>query len=103
VLLGKVAQKAGALCIGVDIDQYYTVPEAKSCLVTSAEKKLVLGVATLVGQAKAGTIKGGNYTGQVGLSPHHDLESKVPAAVKVRLKKTTTAVLAGSIPTGFKG
>jgi basic membrane protein A len=101
--IGKVAQKAGALCIGVDIDQYYTVPEAKSCLVTSAEKKLVLGVATLVGQAKAGTIKGGNYVGQVGLAPHHDLESKVPAAVKVRLKKTTTGVLAGSIPTGFKG
>ena len=101
--LGKVAQKAGAFCIGVDIDQYYTVPEAKSCLVTSAEKKLVLGVATLVGQAKAGTIKGGNFVGQVGLAPHHDLESKVPAAVKVRLKKTTTGVLAGSISTGFKG
>ena len=29
--------------------------------------------------------------------------SKVPAAVKVRLKKTTTAVLAGTIATGFKG
>jgi basic membrane protein A len=101
--LGKVAQKAGAFCIGVDTDQYYTVPEAKSCLVTSAEKKLTLGVAALVGQAKAGTIKGGNFVGQVGLSPHHDLESKVPAAVKVRLKKTTTAVLAGTISTGFKG
>lgn len=101
--LGKVAQKAGALCIGVDTDQYYTVPEAKSCLVTSAEKKLALGVSALVAQAKAGTIKGGNFVGQVGLSPHHDLESKVPAAVKVRLKKTTTGVLAGSISTGFKG
>jgi len=28
---------------------------------------------------------------------------KVPSAVNVRLKKTTTGVLAGSIPTGFKG
>jgi basic membrane protein A len=101
--LGKVAQKAGAFCIGVDTDQYLTVPEAKACLVTSAEKKLVLGVTTLVGQAKAGTIKGGNYTGQVGLSPFHDLDSKVPAIVKVRLKKTTTGILAGSISTGFKG
>lgn len=101
--LGKVAQKSGAICIGVDIDQYYTVPEAKSCLVTSAEKKLVLGVSTLVGQVKAGTIKGGNFVGQVGLSPFHDLDSKVPSAVKVRLKKTTTAILAGTIATGFKG
>lgn len=101
--LGKVAQKSGAICIGVDIDQYYTVPEAKSCLVTSAEKKLVLGVSTLVGQVKAGTIKGGNFVGQVGLSPFHDLDSKVSATVKVRLKKTTTAILAGTIATGFKG
>ena len=101
--LGKVAQKKGALCIGVDIDQYFTVPEAKSCLVTSAEKKLVDGVSTLVGQAKAATIKGGNYTGKVGLSPFHDLSSKVPAAVNAALKKVTTGVLAGSIPTGFKG
>jgi len=101
--LGKVAQKAGAFCIGVDTDQYYTVPEAKSCIVTSAEKKLADGVSTLVGQAKAGTIKGGNYTGKVGLSPFHDLDSKVPAVVKVRLKKVTTGILAGSISTGFKG
>jgi basic membrane protein A len=101
--LGKVAQKAGAFCIGVDTDQYFTVPEARPCLITSAEKKLVLGVATLVGQAKAGTIKGGNFVGQVGLSPHHDLNSKVPSVVKVRLKKTTAAVLAGTISTGFKG
>jgi len=101
--LGKVAQKKGALCIGVDTDQYFTVPEAKGCLVTSAEKKLADGVATLVGQAKAGTIKGGNYTGKVGLSPFHDLSSKVPSAVNAALKKTTTAVLAGTIKTGFKG
>ena len=101
--LGKVAQKAGAFCIGVDTDQYFTVPEARPCLITSAEKKLALGVSTLVGQAKAGTIKGGNFVGQVGLSPHHDLNSKVPAVVKVRLKKTTKAVLAETISTGFKG
>jgi basic membrane protein A len=101
--LGKVAQKAGAFCIGVDTDQYLTVPEAKACIVTSAEKKLTLGVSTLIAQAKAGTIKGGNFTGQVGLSPFHDLDSKVPAVVKVRLKKVTTGILAGSISTGFKG
>lgn len=101
--LGKVAQKKGALCIGVDTDQYYTVPEAKSCLVTSAEKKLVDGVATLVGQAKAGTIKGGNFTGKVGLAPFHDLASKVPASVKGRLTQITKKVLAGTVSTGFKG
>ena len=99
----KVAQKAGAFCIGVDTDQYYTVPEAHACMVTSAEKKLVLGVSTLIGQVKAGTIKGGNYTGQVGLSPFHDLDSKVPAVVKVRLKKLTVKVLDGTVPSGFKG
>ena len=101
--LGKVAQKAGALCIGVDTDQYFTVPEGKACLVTSAEKKLVDGVATLVGQVKAGTIKGGNFTGNVGLSPFHDNASKVPAVVKVRLKKLTASILAGAVSTGFKG
>ena len=103
----EIAKAEGAgtaiFCIGVDTDQYLTVPEAKACIVTSAEKKLTLGVSTLVGQAKAATIKGGNYVGQVGLSPFHDLSSKVPAVVAVRLKKVTTGILAGSISTGFKG
>ena len=100
--LGKIAQTAGKFCIGVDTDQYFTVPEAKACLVTSAEKKLVDGVATLVGQAKDGTIVGGNFTGNVGLAPFHDLESSVPDDVKALLEGITTKVIAGEIATGFK-
>jgi len=34
--LARTAQKSGAYCIGVDTDQWETVPEAQACLVTSA-------------------------------------------------------------------
>ena len=100
--LGKVAKKKGALCIGVDTDQWLTVPEARPCLVTSAMKLLAKGVSTLVGQAKAGTMKGGNFNGDVGLASYHALANKVPAAVAKKVKALTPKVLSGAVKTGVK-
>ena len=44
----EVAKDAGKLCIGVDTDQWETVPEAHPCLVTSAMKLINDGVIALV-------------------------------------------------------
>ena len=100
--LGKVAKKKGALCIGVDTDQWLTVPEAQPCLVTSATKQLDKGVQSLVGQAKAGTMKGGNFVGDVALAPYHALSSSVSAAVSTKVDALISQVLSGAVPTGVK-
>jgi basic membrane protein A and related proteins len=97
----EIAKKPGALCVGVDTDQWDTVPEAQPCLITSAMKLITPGVEKLLSQAKDGSIKGGNFVGDVGLAPFHDFESKVPADVKSKVDEITKGVLDGSIPTGY--
>jgi basic membrane protein A len=102
--LGELAKTSGAgtdkFCIGVDVDQYNTLPEAKPCLVTSAEKKISDGVATLLGQAKDGSIKGGEFLGTTGISDFHDLADKVPAEVKTKVEAIVKGLEDGSIKTG---
>lgn len=99
--LGEVAKSSGAgtslYCIGVDVDQWNTVPEAHPCLVTSAEKKLVEGTTDLLKQAKDGSIKGGNFLGKTGLAPFHDFDSKIPADVKSKVEKVLADIESGTI------
>ncbi len=102
--LGQVAKAAGAgtttFCIGVDTDQWLTVPEAHKCLVTSAEKDITSGTVELLKQAKAGSIKGGNFEGTVALAPFHDFDATIPAEVKTKVAAVVTGLKAGSIKTG---
>jgi len=87
-------------CIGVDIDQYNTVPQAQSCLLTSAEKKLVAGTSALVLASFDGTFPGGNFVGATGLAPYHDTEDAVPAEVKTEVEGVIAGLLDGSLETG---
>ncbi|MCE1174464.1 MAG: BMP family ABC transporter substrate-binding protein [Propionibacteriales bacterium] len=102
--LGQVAKAPGAgtsvFCIGVDTDQWFTVPEAHGCLVTSAEKKIADGTAALVKAAKDGSIKGGNWVGKAGISPFHDFDAKVPQAVKDEVAKVVADLASGALKTG---
>jgi basic membrane protein A len=104
--LGEVAKTAGAgdklFCIGVDQDQYNTLPAARPCLVTSAEKLITKGVSDLLKQAKDGSIKAGNFDGDTGISDFHDLASKVPADVQTKVKDIVAKLTDGSLQTGVK-
>lgn len=73
-------------CIGVDTDQWYVVPEAQPCLLTSAIKRIREGVELLVMAAAAGEIAPGNFRGEVGLAPFHDFETVVPQEVMFELE-----------------
>jgi len=86
--------------IGVDQDQYYSVPEAQKVLITSAMKLITPGVEDLIKQAVRGTFKGGNFKGSVGLAPFHDLESVVSQEVKDKLAEIDKGLKDGSIQTG---
>lgn len=100
--LARIAKAKGKFCIGVDVDQWNTVPEAQPCLVTSAEKLIAPGVADLIGKAKAGKFVGGNVYGTVGIAPYHALANKVPASVKAKVVAITKKILSGSLSTGVK-
>lgn len=100
--LARVAKKKGAFCIGVDTDQWNTVPEAQPCLVTSAMKNISAGVQVLIKQVKDGNFAGGNFLGTVGTAPYHKLSGKVPAAVQKKVKALTVNILAGTVKTGVK-
>jgi basic membrane protein A len=87
------------MAIGVDTDQYLTVPEAQKVLLSSGMKLITPGVFNLIKSVKDGAFKGGNITGQVGLAPFHDFESKVPAEVKTKLQEIDKGLKDGSIKT----
>jgi basic membrane protein A len=100
--LQEVATHAGLFCIGVDTDQWDTLPAAQPCLVSSAMKLITPSLVDLLNQAAGGTIQGGNYYGPGGLAPFHDFESKIPQEVKDKLAQIDAGLRDGSISTGYK-
>jgi basic membrane protein A len=94
------AAQAGKYAIGVDADQYLTLPEAAPRMLSSAMKLIVPGVAELIAVAKDGSIVAGNFTGQAGYAPYHDMDGNVSAEVKTAMEKINAGLLDGSITTG---
>jgi basic membrane protein A len=99
--LMEVAGNEGKFCIGVDTDQWETVPEAHDCLISSAMKLITPGVFGLIEMDKEGSFPAGNYVGPVGLAPFHDFESVIPQDVKDSLEEIDKGLKDGSISTGY--
>lgn len=93
------AAQRGMYGIGVDIDQYNTLPEAAKQLLTSALKPIIAPVAELIKEAKAGQTKGGLFFGAAGYAPYHDLASKVPADVDAEMQALLKGLTDGTIKT----
>ncbi len=88
--------------IGADVDQYYTNPEARPALISSAMKNVDVAVynylKTVVdGSVKAGISIGTLQNGAVGLAPFHDWDSKIPAGLKAQIQKASDGIKDGSI------
>jgi basic membrane protein A len=99
----EVAGTAGLYCIGVDSDQWETVPEAHACLISSAMKLITPAVFDLITMANEGTFPSGNYYGAAGLAPFHDFDSTIPQDVKDLIDSTAAGLLDGSSTTGYGG
>ncbi len=103
--LQEVATADGAgeavFCIGVDTDQWNTVPAAQPCLVSSAMKLITPGVVELVTMASEGEFPGGNYFGDADLAPFHDFDDMIPQELKDLLEETKAGLIDGSIDTGY--
>ncbi len=98
----EAAQHEGVFCIGVDTDQWFTVPEAHPCLVSSAMKLIDKATEELIILSSEDSFPGGgNYYGDVGLAPFHDFDAVVPETLKTELDELATALVAGEVTTGY--
>ncbi len=94
------AAQRGVYAIGVDTDQFFTLPEAAARLLSSAMKPETEPVAAVIKATKAGNFPtGGIYMGPSGYAPYHDLASKVPANVDTEMKALLKGLSDGSIKT----
>jgi basic membrane protein A len=90
----------GVYGIGVDSDQYFTLPEAQKGLLSSAMKPITQPVAALIKLAKTGAFPtNGAFVGPSGYAPFHDLDSVVPAEVKTEMEALLKGLQDGSIKT----
>ncbi|MDK1028555.1 MAG: BMP family ABC transporter substrate-binding protein [Anaerolineae bacterium] len=85
--------------IGVDTDQYFTLPEAAPRLLSSAMKLLTPGTFDLIKLAKEGNLSSGNAFGTAAYAPYHDVEDEVPAEVKAQMDEIAAGLIDGSITT----
>ena len=93
----ETAGVEGAYCIGVDTDQWLTVPEAHDCLVSSAMKLLTPAVYELITMSTEGTFPGGNFIGAVGLAPYHDFESMIGQDILDKIEEARVGLEDGTI------
>lgn len=93
------AAQADAYVIGVDTDQYLTLPDAALRMLSSAVKLITPGVFELIKLSKDGSFPSGNYFGDVGYAPYHDLDNEVPAEVKTMMAEINAGLLDGLITT----
>ncbi len=105
--LQEVAATEGAgtvlFCIGVDTDQWETLPAAQPCLVSSAVKEITPSVIELINlYAADGTMTAGNFFGGAGLAPFHDFEDSIPQEIKDKLDEINAALADGSLTTGYQ-
>jgi basic membrane protein A len=96
-------QEAGALFIGVDADQYVTVPGSGDVMLTSSLKYMDVAAFDAIKKTIEGGFPGGQNLeyglsdGAVGLAPYHDFESKISQAIKDKVAEAEKGILDGTI------
>lgn len=101
------AKENGKWGVGVDVDQYNTLPNEKDILITSVMKRLDNAVFTVVENTVNGQFGGGGVyvgtleNGGVGLAPYHDFEGQVPAELTQEVQTIIDGIKAGTISTGW--
>jgi basic membrane protein A len=98
----QACKEKNALFIGVDSDQYLTLPTPGDTVITSAMKRVDIAVFETVKAVKDKTFKSGNTTfglkeNGVGLAPWHEFEKKVPQALKDAIDKATKDITGGTV------
>lgn len=96
----QVGAQNGKYVIGVDTDQFYTMPEIGAWILSSALKPETEPIVYLIRQAKDGTFPtNGIFYGPPGYAPFHDLTDKVPDKVEAAMKVYLAMLLDGTLKT----
>ena len=101
--LEAACQATGVLAIGVDTDQYETLPSVQKCIVSSATKKRggrrarTRSCASPQDQFKAGFHTDDASTNGIGLAPFHDQDAAVSAETKTLIDTTFAGLADGTI------
>lgn len=102
--LEAACQADGVLAIGVDTDQFETLPSVQPCILSSATKNIVEAVKNSLLRIAQDQFTPGFHTDDastngIGLAPFHDMDSEVSADVKALLDETYAGLADGSIST----
>jgi len=102
-------KEARKWAIGVDVDQFYSVPPISSVLLTSCMKRLDVVVYDVLNKyyhkdfAGGTTIYGNLNNDGVGLAPFHNYNILIPDSIKTALNAIETGIKNGTILTGWPG
>lgn len=97
----RAACSAKIYGIGVDVDQYQSLPDSKACIITSAEKHLQTSVRDAIKRFKDKGKQSGNFVNDatndgIGYSPLRNL-NPIPAGLEDKLKKALADMKAGTL------
>ncbi len=101
------AKERGKWGVGVDVDQYFTLPNEKDILITSCMKRLdnaVFGVVELFikGEFPGGGVYFGTLeNGGVGLAPYHAFVEQIPDELTQEVEAVIEGIKNGEIDTGW--
>jgi len=100
--LEAACQATDVFAIGVDTDQFLTLPSVQKCIVSSATKNVMGAVRDALLRIASDQFKPGFHTDDastsgIGLAPFHDQDSKVSAETKTLLETTLAGLADGSI------
>jgi basic membrane protein A len=100
----EAACDAGVFGIGVDVDQFFSLPQLGECIVTSAEKKLKESVQAAIERVANDEAEGANIFHDaaadppgVGISPFHDFEDEIDPSVQEAVDEAFDAMAAGDL------
>ena len=95
--------------IGVDSDQYYSLPQVGHYLITSCMKNLDAVIVAEITDITEDKFHGGqtlvtDLVGSgVGLAPYHDYDTLIPDTIKQAVISIKSAIIAGTLSTGWIG
>ncbi len=101
------AKEAGKWGIGVDVDQFYSIPPIGPILLTSCMKKLdnivyqVLKSYSNSDFPGGTTIRGALNNAGVAMAPFHDYKTTVPDSIKTAINAIQAGIMNGTIKTGW--
>src|SRR5229473_6099737 len=97
----RAACSAKVYGIGVDVDQYLSLPDSQACIITSAEKHLQVAVRDGIKRFKDKGKQTGNFTNDatnagIGASQIRNL-NPIPAGLEDKIKQATTDMASGKL------